>query len=150
MERWRRKSQSTSEKIPGQTLSRPPNRLVVTWWQMIVVWERSKSKPEETSCDLFIMVVELSGVQFGLELDAWFQSRTGAQRKFDLKSQIWFRTKIARHEVQLPPYYIHFEIVQIQDLVSSNILLMQYWAGLKWNSCPIFFFLGGGGVRVKK
>ena len=93
------------------------------------------------------MVVELSGVQFGLELYAWFQSRTGAQRKFDLKSQIWFRTKIAWHEVQLPPYYIHFEIVQIQDLVSSNILLMQYWAGLKLNSCPFFFFGGGGGSK---
>ena len=52
----------------------------------------------------------------------------------DLKSQVWFQTKIARHEVQLPLYYIHFEIAQIQDLVSSNILLMQYWAGLKLNS----------------
>ena len=53
-------------------------------------------------------------------------------------SSIWnhkydFRLKIARHEVQLPLYYIHFEIVQIQDLVSSNILLKQYWAGLKLN-----------------
>ena len=47
----------------------------------------------------------------------------------DLKSQVWFQTKIARHEVQLPLYYIHFEITQIQDLVNSNILLMQYWAG---------------------
>ena len=59
------------------------------------------------------MVSELSGVQFGL------------------KSQVWFQTKIARHEVQLPLYYIHmhFEIAQIQDLVNSNFLLMQYWAG---------------------
>ena len=51
----------------------------------------------------FIMVIELSGVQF------------------ELKSQVWFQTKIARHKVQLPLYYIHFEIAQIQDLVSSNI-----------------------------
>ena len=50
------------------------------------------------------------------------------------ESKVWFQTKIARHEVQLPLYYIHFEIAQIQDLVSSNILLMQYWAGLKLNS----------------
>ena len=49
-------------------------------------------------------------------------------------SQVWFQTKIARHEVQLPLYYIHFEIAQIQDLVSSNILLMQQWAGMKLNS----------------
>ena len=46
----------------------------------------------------------------------------------------WLQTKIAQHEIQLPLYYIHFEIAQIQDLVSSNILLMQYWAGLKLNS----------------
>ena len=69
------------------------------------------------------MVIELSGVQFLL------------------KSQVWFQTKIARHEVQLPLYYIHFEIAQIQDLVSSYILFMQYWARLKLNSS----ILGGGG-----
>ena len=80
------------------------------------------------------MVIELSGVQFGLKLYVWFQNRTSAQREFDLKSQVWFQTKIARHEVQLPLYYIHFEIAQIQDLISSNILLMQYWTGLKLNS----------------
>jgi len=38
------------------------------------------------------MVIELSGVQFGL------------------KSH-----KIARHEVQLPLYYIHFEIVEFSQ-----------------------------------
>ena len=43
------------------------------------------------------MVIELSGVQFRL------------------KSYAWFQTKIAQHEVQLPLYYIHFEIAQIQD-----------------------------------
>ena len=59
------------------------------------------------------MVIELSGVQFGLKSYAWFQ----------------ISISIARHEVQLPLYYIHFEIAQIQDLVNSNILLMQYWAG---------------------
>ena len=91
-----------------------------------------------------IMVIELSGVQFGLKSYAWFQNRTSAQREFDLKSQVWFQTKIARHEVQLPLYYIHFEITQIQDLVSSNILLMQYWAGLKLNS-SIF---GGEKIRA--
>ena len=63
-----------------------------------------------------------------------FQNQTSVQCKFNLKSQVWFQTKIAWHKVQLPLYYIHFEIAQIQDLVSSNILLMQYWAGLKLNS----------------
>ena len=61
----------------------------------------------------FIMVIELSGVQFGLKSYAWFQNWTSAQREFDLKSQVWFQTKIAGHEVQLPLYYIHFEIAKL-------------------------------------
>ena len=80
------------------------------------------------------MVIELSGVQFGLKSYALFQNRASAQRKFDLKSHVWFQIKIERHEVQLPLFYIHFKIAQIQDSVSSNILLMQYWADLKLNS----------------
>ena len=59
---------------------------------------------------------------------------------------IWFPTKVAWHEVQLPLYYIHFEIAQIQDLVTSNISLMQYWADLKLN---FFFFWGVGGGGSK-
>ena len=90
------------------------------------------------------MVIELSRVQFGLKSYAWFQNRMSAQRKFNLKSLVWFQTKIARHEVQSPLYCIHFEIAQIQDLVSSNILLMQYWAGLKLNSSTFW----GEKVRV--
>ena len=80
-----------------------------------------------------IMVIELSGVQFGLKSYAWLQNQTGVQRKFDLKSQVRFQTKIAWYKVQ-PLCYIHFEITQIQDLIHSNILLMQYWASLKLNS----------------
>ena len=60
-----------------------------------------------------IMVIELNGVQFGL------------------KSYAWFQPKIARHEVQLPLYYIHFEIAQIQ---AWSVELF-YWCGTKpvWN-----------------
>ena len=79
----------------------------------------------------FIMVIELSGVQFGLKSYVWFQNRASA---LDLKSQVWFQTKTARHEAQLPLYYTYFEIAQLKELVSSNILLMQYWTGLKFNS----------------
>ena len=79
------------------------------------------------------MVIELSGLQFGLKSYAWFQNWMSVQRKFDLKSQVWSQTKIARHKVQLPLYCIHFEIAQIQDVLRSNILLMKYWAGLKLN-----------------
>ena len=34
----------------------------------------------------FIMVIELSGVQFGLKSYVWFQNQTSTQREFDLKS----------------------------------------------------------------
>ena len=53
------------------------------------------------------MVIELSGVQFGLKSYEWFQNR-----EFDLKSSEWFKAKIARHEVQLQLYYSHFEIAE--------------------------------------
>ena len=64
---------------------------------------------------ILIMVIELSGVQVGQKSYAWFQNQTSAQREFDLKSQVWFQTKIARHEVQLPLYYIHFEIAEFSQ-----------------------------------
>ena len=88
-------------------------------------------------------MIELRGVQFGMKLYAWFQNRTGSiwKHKYD------FRPKILRHEVQLPLYYIHFKIAQIEDLVHSNVLLTQYWARLKFNSYPIFW---GEKVRVQK
>ena len=44
--------------------------------------------------------------------------------QFGLKSQVWFQTKIAWHEVQLPLYYSHFET---QNSVSTNTLLVK-WA----------------------
>ena len=95
----------------------------ILFWALITFFNNLK----------LIMVIELIGVQFGLKSYAWFQNKTGAQREFDLKSQVRFQTKIAWHKVQ-PLCYIHFEITQIQDLIHSNILLMQYWAGLKLNS----------------
>ena len=33
-------------------------------------------------------------MQFGLKSYLWFQNRSSAQREFDLKSQVWFPTKI--------------------------------------------------------
>ena len=52
------------------------------------------------------MVIELSGVQFGLKWYAWFQNQTSAWREFDLKSL----------------YYTHFEITKF--FVNINIFLM--------------------------
>ena len=33
----------------------------------------------------------------------------------DLKSQVWFMTKIARHKVQLPLHYSHFEVAEFSQ-----------------------------------
>ena len=55
-----------------------------------------------------------------------------ARVRFEITSMI--SDQNCRHKVQLPLYCIHFEIAQIQDLVSSKISLMQYWASLKLNS----------------
>ena len=64
------------------------------------------------------MVIKLSGEQFGLKSYARFQNRTSSQRQLDLKSQVSRQTKIARHEDQLPLYYIFSEsqnsVAQIQ------------------------------------
>ena len=44
-------------------------------------------------------------------------------RLFDLKSLVWFQTKIALHKVQLPLYYIHFEITQFLEKNNNNKVL---------------------------
>ena len=43
---------------------------------------------EQPGPGLLAMVIELSGVQFGLKSYAWFWNWTSAQREFDLKSQV--------------------------------------------------------------
>ena len=66
----------------------------------------------------FRMVIELSGVQVGLNWYAWFQIRTSGQRE----SQVWFQTKITTHEVQVPPSWIHFEITQFYRLKFEDLI----------------------------
>ena len=61
-----------------------------------------------------IMVIELSGVPFDLKSYAWFQIKQACSTSLTLKSKVWFQTKIAKPKVQLPLYYIHFEIAQLQ------------------------------------
>ena len=57
------------------------------------------------------MIIELSGVQFGLKSYAWFQNRTTAQREFDL-------TKIARPEVQ---YHFIRSILKSHNFMALNL-----------------------------
>jgi hypothetical protein len=55
---------------------------------------------------LLIMVIELSGVQFGLNSNAWLQNRNIVMTSL-------ISVQIALHSVQFPLYYIHFEILNI-------------------------------------
>ena len=82
------------------------------------------------------MVIELSGVQFGQKSYAWFQNRISSQREFDLKSQVWFETKIARPEVQLPLYYIHFEIAQLDTRTTWTTKVAKF--AKQWAFCFSF------------
>ena len=59
------------------------------------------------------MVIKLREVKFRLKSYAWVENRTTAQRKVNLKSQVWFQTKIPHDEVQLPLYYWHFGIAKL-------------------------------------
>ena len=63
------------------------------------------------------MVIELSGVQFGLKSYAWFQNRTSAQHhKYDLRPKL--------HDMKFNYHFIT-AILKSQILVSTNILLIK-------------------------
>ena len=61
----------------------------------------------------YIIVIELSGVQFGLKSYAGFQNRTSAQ---------YFRPKL--HDTKFNYHFIT-SILKSQNLVSTNILLIK-------------------------
>ena len=63
------------------------------------------------------MVIELSGVQFGLKSYPWFENRMIAQREFNLKSQVWFQTKL-----QDPKFNCHF----IRSILKSHNLKAKF------------------------
>ena len=81
-----------------------------------------KNRLLKNSKTKLIMIIELSGLQFGLKS----YSRFFKSREFDVKSQVCFQTKIARHKVQLLLYYSHFEITDLLKVESetlSNLIL---------------------------
>ena len=59
------------------------------------------------NAEIFVSVI------LGPKSYEWFQNRTSAQREFYFKIQVLFQTKIARNKVQLPLYYISFEIAKL-------------------------------------
>ena len=64
------------------------------------------------------MVIELSGVQFGLKSYAWFQKQMSTQHEVDLKSQDDFRPKL--HDMRFNYHFIAsiLKSPKIQDVVS--------------------------------
>ena len=69
------------------------------------------------------MVIELSGVQFGLKSYAWFQNRTSAACSFDLKSQVWFQTKL--HSTQFNCHFIR-SILKSHNFIALIFRLLVY------------------------
>ena len=69
----------------------------------------------------YIMETELSVIWSGI---VWVMSKS---HEFDLKSQVWFQIKIARHKVQSTLYCIHPKFNRSDTgffLVCTNILLI--------------------------
>ena len=64
---------------------------------------------------LWILNNPYIGTFYAIILIVVIELRGGVQ--FGLKSYAWFQTKIALHEVQLPLYYIHFEITHFFESV---------------------------------
>ena len=98
------------------------------------------------------MVIELSGVQFWSEIihEISKSNECPARVPFEIK-QVWFQTKIAKHEVQLPLYYTHFEISQffvninIYLSTSGNPVSFSFW----WakNRCDLEQKIGDLGIN---
>ena len=56
------------------------------------------------------------------------------EREFDLKIHVQFQTKIARNKVQLPLYYISFEIAKLSRSDAGFVGPFNYFIdpGLSW------------------
>ena len=68
------------------------------------------------------MVIELSGVQFGLKSYAWFQNQRARSA-----SSIWNHKYDLRPKLHDTKFNYHFitSILKSQNLVSTNILLIE-------------------------
>ena len=95
--------------------------------QLLYNWGQMITQPHSRIVK-YIMVIEPSGVQFGLKKIknkknkiknlVWNHMRD-FKIEFDLKLQVWFQTEIAQREVQLSLNYSHFEI--------TEFILIQMW-----------------------
>jgi hypothetical protein len=66
----------------------------------------------------------------------WNQTRDYKIARSRLLSEVWFQTKITRHEVQLPLHYIHFEFLKTgySPCCACAILfvLVDYYLSFPW------------------
>ena len=72
-----------------------------------------------------MMITSTLLLQYAIEQRATFNQ---VARALFLVTRKLLESTVSQTLTRAPrqPYYIHFEIAQIQDLVDSNILLMQY------------------------
>jgi len=79
-----------------------------------------------------------AGVQFGLKLYAWFKigGARSASSIWDHKTSM-ISDQIARHELQLAPYYSHFEITEF----SQYQIMIDLGVGLMKSGCKKAFTL---------
>ena len=121
-------------------------RCEMSFWNKIInALKSSRGNINNSNC------TEWSAIWAGIILVISKSNERAALVQFEITRMISDQnctTHDTRHEVQLPLYYINFEIAKIQDVVSSNILLMQYWAGLKLNS-SIFWGEKGRVLEIK-
>ena len=73
-------------------------------------------------------------MQSRIKYGTWLRHRSNSDANVCEQTQVLTSDKNWTTQGSITTFLYPFEIAQIQDLVSSNILLMQYWAGLKLNS----------------
>ena len=94
--------------IQGEVVSLHPAMSVSKFnSNFLAVFEINDMFSAIENAEIFVSVI------LGPKSYEWFQNRTSAQREFYFKIQVLFQTKIARNKVQLPLYYISFEITKL-------------------------------------
>ena len=84
----RKQSHSAVRRNTDPVYSTTPRRLLI---KLHFQWIVENTRAADFL--IYIMVMELSGVLFGLRSYTRFQNRTSARHEFDLKSRVWFQTK---------------------------------------------------------
>ena len=97
-------------------------------WGKVATWQKKKKKIRIDFTAVNSIVLKLFLIRFSkIENSNWTEWSAIWSEIICVvtKSEVWFQTKIARHEVQLPLYYSHFEIAEFSQW--SSIQFVQKW-----------------------